>query len=553
MQDHGFELTRRRVLAGIGGIGAAAAGAGLGTSAYFSDTESFDGNTLTAGELDLLVHYDFAVDQGSASGNFDGPTSGTVQGNTDSEAGAEISYNLSDVKPGDQGSLEFCFSLVNNPAYLWMKGALTGESENGTTEPEGDSPWETDGGELATYTRASLYYTGETSDSNDEDVLITEGTLLGVLADLQRGLPLHGDGDPTAGVVDRPMFDGGDSTEEPTDPTCVRLDWHVPTWVGNEIQSDSLSFDLSFYAEQARNNDGTGDMTLVGTGDDLQTAIDDASAGDTLLLEAGTHTDEVTVDKSLDVRGEGPSNTTYDAHDVGGSGSLTSARDLGMKIRAGNVRVGDMTATGADQAIQFNDNSGSRLSGGMVSNAVVRDNGNQGRGRALVINHTDGALVRDTDILDNGNDGLTAWYTNDSHFETIRAAGNGDNGIYVNGDNNILLDSVVEENAEEGVDVSWKGDRTRTEQRVTLDNVVARNNGQSGNLPQGEGEDIELHDDDGDDSVAPDSVLFRKVDTSGSSAPLGLRLVNVEESQVRTEQCSFPNGQMDGNDNDVDP
>ncbi|MXR19786.1 right-handed parallel beta-helix repeat-containing protein [Halobacterium bonnevillei] len=551
-----LELTRRRVLAGLGTIGAAGAAAGLGTSAYLNDTESFVGNTLEAGELDLYVHYDFMVDQGSASGNFDGPLSGTVQGDEDVSEGVGVSYSLSDVKPGDEGSLEFCFSLVDNPAYLWMSGELTDDSENAVTEPEGDTPWETgDGGELATYTRAALYYTGETSDSNDDDVLLTEGTLLGVLSDLHAGVPLHGDGDPTAGVVDRPTFDGGDSTDEPTDDTCVRLDWWVPTWVGNEIQADSVGFDLQFYAEQARNNTGVGDWTLVSTGDDLQTAVDDASSGDTLLLEAGTHTGEVTVDKTLDIRGEGPSNTTYDAFDVGGSGSLTGGRDLGMKIRADNVRVGDLTATGADQVIQYNDNSGSsgRLAGGLVSNTAIVDNGNDGRGRALVLNYIDGAIVRDTAIEDNGNDGLTGWYANDCHVETVHAARNGDNGLYFNGDNNVILDSTVEENQEEGVDVSWKGDRSRTEQRVTLDNVVARNNGQSGSLPAGEGEDIELHDDDGDDSVADDSALLRKVDTSGSSAPLGLRLVDVEPAQVRTENSTFPNGIQDGNDNDVDP
>lgn len=542
MQDNGFELTRRRVLAGLGGIGAAAAGAGLGTSAYFNDTESFDGNTLTAGELDLLVHYDFTVDQGSASGNFDGPMSGTVQGNTDAEAGAEISYNLSDVKPGDRGSLKFCFSLVNNPAYLWMNGALTGESENGTTEPESDSPWEKNGGELATYTRASLYYTGETSDSDDLDVLITEGSLLGVLTDLQHGLPLHGNGDPTAGVVDRPMFDGGDSTQERTDPTCVRLDWHVPTWVGNEIQSDSLSFDLSFYAEQARNNDGTGDMTVVGTGDDLQAAIDSASAGDTLLLEAGTHTGEVTVDKTLDIRGEGPSNTTYDAHDLGGSGSLTSGRDLGMKIRADNVRVGNMTATGADQVFQFNDNSGDFLSGGMASNLVVRDNGNTNRGRGLVVNYTEGALIHDVESKNNGNDGVTLWHANNCLVESVVATNNGDNGIYSNGDNNVILDCTARNNADEGVDVTWRN-LSASQHRITLDNVVAEDNVE---------EDVELHDTDSDDDDADDSKLLRKVSTGG--APTGLRLVQVDDSEVVTEQCSFPNGQTSGtNHNDVDP
>ena len=50
-------LSRRKVLAGLGAVGVASAGAGLGTTAYFNDTESFNNNTLTAGELDLKLDY----------------------------------------------------------------------------------------------------------------------------------------------------------------------------------------------------------------------------------------------------------------------------------------------------------------------------------------------------------------------------------------------------------------------------------------------------------------------------------------------------------------
>jgi hypothetical protein len=39
---------------------------------------------------------------------------------------------------------------------------------------------------------------------------------------------------------------------------CFGLAWWVPEDVGNEIQSDSASFDLGFYAEQCRNNDNPG-------------------------------------------------------------------------------------------------------------------------------------------------------------------------------------------------------------------------------------------------------------------------------------------------------
>jgi predicted ribosomally synthesized peptide with SipW-like signal peptide len=53
-----LELSRRKVLGGIGTIGIASAGAGLGTSAYFSDEETFKNNTLTAGSLDLKVDWE---------------------------------------------------------------------------------------------------------------------------------------------------------------------------------------------------------------------------------------------------------------------------------------------------------------------------------------------------------------------------------------------------------------------------------------------------------------------------------------------------------------
>jgi predicted ribosomally synthesized peptide with SipW-like signal peptide len=63
-----YELTRRKALAGIGAVGVASLGAGLGTSAYFSDQETFEDNTLVAGSLDMNVdweeHYsDWSTDE----------------------------------------------------------------------------------------------------------------------------------------------------------------------------------------------------------------------------------------------------------------------------------------------------------------------------------------------------------------------------------------------------------------------------------------------------------------------------------------------------------
>ncbi|MDZ7746619.1 MAG: SipW-dependent-type signal peptide-containing protein [Halobacteriales archaeon] len=64
-----YRLSRRKMLAGLGTVGLASAGAGLGTSAFFSDEESFENNTLTAGSLDLLVQYEASYDSDGAVQN----------------------------------------------------------------------------------------------------------------------------------------------------------------------------------------------------------------------------------------------------------------------------------------------------------------------------------------------------------------------------------------------------------------------------------------------------------------------------------------------------
>ena len=69
MTNGEFDISRRKALAALGTIGVASAGAGLGTSAYFSDQETFENNRLVAGELDLKMdweeHYsDWSADEG---------------------------------------------------------------------------------------------------------------------------------------------------------------------------------------------------------------------------------------------------------------------------------------------------------------------------------------------------------------------------------------------------------------------------------------------------------------------------------------------------------
>jgi len=176
-------LSRRTVLAGLGAVGVASAGAGLGTTAYFNDTESFEGNQLTAGQLDLLVDwqqtYDFGEGRQFVSAHpdhdGDGEQSVEIDGDvfsysdfpdeededsnganlpvlncdnipplseadfgTDPVTGEEMEtlVQLTDVKPGDSGEITFSLHLCDNPGYIWMQAANVGQSGGSGTEPE---------------------------------------------------------------------------------------------------------------------------------------------------------------------------------------------------------------------------------------------------------------------------------------------------------------------------------------------------------------------------------------------------------------------------------
>ena len=179
------ELSRRKVLAGLGAVGVASAGAGLGTTAFFSDSETFENNTLTAGELDLLVDWQQTYDFGegptfvSAHPDHDGDGEQSIAADndagqlrysdfpdeedensnganlpvldcanippleqadfgTDPVTGEEMEtlVQLSDVKPGDTGEITFSLHLCDNPGYIWMQADNVTESGGVHTEPE---------------------------------------------------------------------------------------------------------------------------------------------------------------------------------------------------------------------------------------------------------------------------------------------------------------------------------------------------------------------------------------------------------------------------------
>ncbi|WP_340098332.1 SipW-dependent-type signal peptide and vWA domain-containing protein [Salinibaculum salinum] len=218
-------LTRRKVLAGLGAVGLASAGAGLGTSAYFSDREAFADNTLVAGKLDLLVdwqqHYTFDGETQFVNAHPDHDGDGEQSIPADNDAGqlryrdfadpddpdsnganlavlncenipplSEADFGedpitgdpmdslvqLRDVKPGDAGEITFSLHLCDNPGYIWMQADNVSDSDGVRTEPE-LAVDETPGGDLARQIEATLWYDADCDNVHDEetpsDIMLT--------------------------------------------------------------------------------------------------------------------------------------------------------------------------------------------------------------------------------------------------------------------------------------------------------------------------------------------------------------------------------------------
>lgn len=242
-----IRLSRRQVLAATGGTAAAAAGASAGTEAFFSDTESFEGNRLTAGDLDLRVAWEASADGPAVTSRPRSEGYPTPR----SDASAPV-VDLSDVKPGDSGSIEFRLLIGSNPGYVSLVAGERRDAEHGQPAPEAG---QLDGvrppgaeGELDEFTDVTLSYpgTGTTAYS------VSLASLVGLGA-LGTGLPLDGAGTTTVPewlLDDVPLaaFPGGGTRR-------VRLRWTVPQTLGNGVQTDGYRFALGFYGEQARGNE----------------------------------------------------------------------------------------------------------------------------------------------------------------------------------------------------------------------------------------------------------------------------------------------------------
>ena len=317
-EDNNIGLSRRKVLVGLGAVGVASAGAGLGTTAYFSDSESFQNNTITAGQFELHAsQLVYVVDQDGTGPDqvlFEQDLAAAQSGDPEVEA-VEGALSIADAKPGDSYKLCWDPCVKYNPGYIRLLLDNTAEAtgnDNGVTHTDAS-------GVLSDYFLAVVTVTGQ----DGVGAVVFEGTLAELVAGFGDGsislihstAEVDADGfevDGTAEYCHDPcevMEDGetgnGEMVEDTSvDPVEVCLYLYLPTDAdvdetvavggvdfdvtaadspGNLVQGASFETDIILEAEQCRHNetpfqndvdepDGNGTNVTDDTGEMNQTA-----------------------------------------------------------------------------------------------------------------------------------------------------------------------------------------------------------------------------------------------------------------------------------------
>ncbi len=266
MDNDKIGLSRRKMLVGLGAVGVASAGAGLGTTAFFSDEESFQDNTITAGQFELMVSQTtHMVDQDGI-----GPDEQTFDDMVDDSDldFAEGFLDITDAKPGD--SYKYCWDpcVKYNPGYIQitLSSEETAGNDNGVNHVDAD-------GLLGDFMLAVVTL----EDQNGNTEVVFQGTLGELVDEFAEGGLVHAVGGEDPQYCHDPcvLMDGADG--DPADPVelCVYL--YLPSHAdvgetvtvggeefgpldaddspGNAVQGAIFQGDVHFEAEQCRHND----------------------------------------------------------------------------------------------------------------------------------------------------------------------------------------------------------------------------------------------------------------------------------------------------------
>jgi len=213
-----IELTRRRILGGLVTIGAGSAAAGAGTFALFSDRETSNGNTLSAGTLDLQA--------GSSN---------------------TLSFSASDIAPTETGTADTDLEKSGTIAAdlsITVTSVTSAEVDN--PESETDT---TGSGELADQLELDIWLgTGGSNDDtlgNGDVVLNSDGSAGSSSSNYETAASYSDTTWSNTSVTDGSTADN--LLTDFSGPVTFNVDWQFPDLsTNNDAQGDDITVEFEF-------------------------------------------------------------------------------------------------------------------------------------------------------------------------------------------------------------------------------------------------------------------------------------------------------------------
>jgi parallel beta-helix repeat protein len=209
---------------------------------------------------------------------------------------------------------------------------------------------------------------------------------------------------------------------------------------------------LSFVVTASATNwsvDGSGgtDFTRI------QDAINNAKAGDTIIVYSGVYYENVVVDKSVTLMGNG-----YPVVDASGSGSA-------ITLTADGITLVGFTATNAGSSWLYNDAGIKVISN---SNNITGNNASNNNWEGIYLSYScNNNIITGNNVSNNNEEGIGLYDSSNNNITGNNVSNNNEEGIYLyDSSNNRITGNNVSNNNMEGIHL-W----TSNNNAITGNNV----------------------------------------------------------------------------------
>ena len=273
------------------------------------------------------------------------------------------------------------------------------------------------------------------------------------------------------------------TTDENITVTFADGNYNWSVKAGDNYDNSSMSAVRLFYVNYVTDyyvattgNDSTGDGSSGSPWKTIQFAIDNVQSGDTIHVENGTYTENVDVNKTVNLIGDGYQNTTV---------SAASSGDHVFDVSVNNVNISGFTVTGATNSGKggiylnnannsniFNNNASNNNYGIYLSysftNSLINNTANANNGRGIYIAYSSSNNL--TNNTANSNSiGIRLYSSSLNILRDNIANSNSDEGIFLfASSNNSLIDNTINFNSLYGVVLSGSSSNNLTNNKINL-------------------------------------------------------------------------------------